>query len=703
MFSIEQIDISEPIEVYRNHPNAIDILNELYRQQSWVLIEKNVNILLEIAQSDLNEEEKFIQSSLPLVKVHSYLFTACENSDLGLPVSREKRKQINQDNRIYFITMIDLYIKKLVESFNKVSNFNDLYNYCNIYSYFSQRVSNFFCYYENQCTGISLHSNIKSLSNITKDNFEIFTNLNYDFIFEASLNIFTDFSISNAKNWFIILNCLSKHNQEVYKKLLKNIENQFKEYYLNILNQGNFTRYFDSVYKIISTEENRLDYLHNKNLLNFIIQIFIFDFIQLLREQFEYAIDYCNFETEIEYRKKLYYLINFVSDKKDFKEIFIKMCHTSFDDVDFDELINRFTKIENSVDKNFKYLLNLEFKKIINLRNNFARDFVNFLNFRFSKKIEETLESLDTYMKILSLYSSKDLFKNHYQIKLAERLLAEKSCLYSETSFISKLTINFGSYFTRSLSVMIKDKNLQKDLLKDFKNTNSIIFNPIVLDGFSWPSFESFSTGSIRLPEELNQSLIAFENYYSKKFKSKSLRWSLNCDKITLKYLSKELIMNTIQASVCLLFNQTEQLTIDQIITELGISKLEAVRAVTGLSHQKSNVLKYKDNLVTLNSNFRNERNKINIPNPKISSMRKEVDQNINSSRGYVLDSIIVRIMKSEKQITHKDLMTKIIEHFSKDIFQPEISLIKARIESLLEREFISRDHDFRDLYHYIS
>lgn len=60
-------------------------------------------------------------------------------------------------------------------------------------------------------------------------------------------------------------------------------------------------------------------------------------------------------------------------------------------------------------------------------------------------------------------------------------------------------------------------------------------------------------------------------------------------------------------------------------------------------------------------------------------------------NRGYMLDATIVRIMKCHKILSHNKLIKSIIEQTTN--FSPEISLIKKRIESLIERDYIEREN----------
>lgn len=58
--------------------------------------------------------------------------------------------------------------------------------------------------------------------------------------------------------------------------------------------------------------------------------------------------------------------------------------------------------------------------------------------------------------------------------------------------------------------------------------------------------------------------------------------------------------------------------------------------------------------------------------------------------------------MKSKKQLRLQDLINQVIEAVQK-LFQPEVKAIKAQVESLIEREYLERDDDDRNLLRYLA
>jgi hypothetical protein len=84
----------------------------------------------------------------------------------------------------------------------------------------------------------------------------------------------------------------------------------------------------------------------------------------------------------------------------------------------------------------------------------------------------------------------------------------------------------------------------------------------------------------------------------------------------------------------------------------------------------------------------------------KTEEEQKEMEQ-IYKDRELQIDSYLVRLMKSRKQMKHNEL----VEECKKMVnsFKPESNFIKIRIESLIERDYLKRDDKDWNKYSYIN
>lgn len=74
----------------------------------------------------------------------------------------------------------------------------------------------------------------------------------------------------------------------------------------------------------------------------------------------------------------------------------------------------------------------------------------------------------------------------------------------------------------------------------------------------------------------------------------------------------------------------------------------------------------------------------------------------VEEDRKPQIEAAIVRIMKSRRILDHNNIVTEVTRQLAPR-FLPNPTVIKKRIESLLEREFLERDPTDRKLYRYLA
>jgi cullin 3 len=75
-------------------------------------------------------------------------------------------------------------------------------------------------------------------------------------------------------------------------------------------------------------------------------------------------------------------------------------------------------------------------------------------------------------------------------------------------------------------------------------------------------------------------------------------------------------------------------------------------------------------------------------------------DKEIRIERQNIIDAVIVRVMKARKTEKHNQLLEDVMRQIT--IFLPQPQMIKQRIESLIEREYLKRDENDRSKYIYL-
>lgn len=104
-----------------------------------------------------------------------------------------------------------------------------------------------------------------------------------------------------------------------------------------------------------------------------------------------------------------------------------------------------------------------------------------------------------------------------------------------------------------------------------------------------------------------------------------------------------------------------------------------------------------------VNENFSHNLYQIKINTIQARATKKEVakaTKAIASNRKLQCDAAVVRIMKSQKTLTHTQLVQEVTKQLR---FPYSPKEIKQRIIVLIERDFLERDESNKALYHYLA
>ena len=117
---------------------------------------------------------------------------------------------------------------------------------------------------------------------------------------------------------------------------------------------------------------------------------------------------------------------------------------------------------------------------------------------------------------------------------------------------------------------------------------------------------------------------------------------------------------------------------------------------------QKGKEIKDEDEFA-FNCDFKSKMVRVRVPliQPKESS-KVQVPESVQEDRRHLIEAAIVRIMKTRKTLEHSNLIAEVSKQLS-NRFMPNPSIVKKRIESLIEREYIERANGDRRLYNYLA
>ena len=236
-------------------------------------------------------------------------------------------------------------------------------------------------------------------------------------------------------------------------------------------------------------------------------------------------------------------------------------------------------------------------------------------------------------------------------------------------------------------------------------------FYPEILCSGFWPPLRQ---SELILPKEMDNALALFKQFYYSKMSGRKLTWihSLGTNTILGRFQAgdKEIICSTEQASLLMLFNEFPRVLLDDARKATNLPQKEIDSIFMTLVDKRYPILvldKRADSGIsyTVNEKFSSKSRRIKLPLAafKITEKeRSEVEKTTAEDRKFLIDAVIVRIMKSRKQLSHTELVQASIEQLALRL-RPDPRLIKKRIEDLIHREYLERDPEIQTNYRYLA
>ncbi|XXG38965.1 hypothetical protein AAC387_Pa01g0047 [Persea americana] len=380
-------------------------------------------------------------------------------------------------------------------------------------------------------------------------------------------------------------------------------------------------------------------------------------------------------------------------------------------------------------DKTFQNALNSSFEYFINL-NPRSPEFISlFVDDKLRKGLKEVSEEdveivLDKVMMLFRYLQEKDVFEKYYKQHLAKRLLSGKTVSDdAERSLIVKLKTECGYQFTSKLEGMFTDMKTSQDTMQGFYSSQSAEMGDSptlavqVLTTGSWPTPPSTACN---LPAEILGVCERFRTYYLGTHTGRRLTWQTNMGTADLKVTfgkgqKHELNVSTYQMCILMLFNSADRLSYKEIEQATEIPASDLKRSLQSLACVKGkNVLRKEpmskdiaeDDSFFFNDKFTSKFFKVKIgtvaAQKESEPEKQETRQRVEEDRKPQIEAAIVRIMKSRRVLDHNNIVTEVTKQLQLR-FLPNPVVIKKRIESLIEREFLERDKVDRKLYRYLA
>jgi hypothetical protein len=374
----------------------------------------------------------------------------------------------------------------------------------------------------------------------------------------------------------------------------------------------------------------------------------------------------------------------------------------------------------------------------------------NFRNFfRNKTNNNDIITYLDKVLNLFKTLEDKDIFELNYRRLLSFRLLNNFFYEEIETKFLGKLKLENGAVFTHRCEVMISDIKSSSSMMEQYwsskfshknkpefsKINKGLEFNIKVLTQSNWivNSTENLKTNILLKYAEANENFSCinimknFNQFFTSFYHNKLLHHNLflgSCDVyVRIKNKNYSITMSPFQAFFCILLNKSKSvLNFDEISAFFDINDTKAlinniiplIKSGIILTPNEEELLKKYSpnknsppNVITLsiNPNFTSKQQIMKISpmryvNEKILANETKQEETVFLERKYIIESNIIRIMKSKQTIQHNDLTNELVNALQ-SVFVPDINVLKQRIESLIERGYIKRSESNYTTYIY--
>ncbi|KZT56924.1 Cullin-domain-containing protein [Calocera cornea HHB12733] len=332
---------------------------------------------------------------------------------------------------------------------------------------------------------------------------------------------------------------------------------------------------------------------------------------------------------------------------------------------------------------------------------------------------------LDSTITIFRFVTDKDVFEKYYKSHLAKRLINGRSMSDdAERNMLSKLKVECGFQFTQKMEGMFHDMKISNDTMNAYRQYLSKTENPVidlsvmVLTSTFWPM--AMAPSPCNFPAQMTEACKSFERFYLARHSGRKLTWQPSYGtadvRVSFKTKKHELNVATYALIILLLFENLpdgEQVSYEDLKMATLIPEIDLKRHLQSLACAKWKILKKhppsrdvaEDDTFSFNHDFTAPlmRIKISTVASRVENAdeRQETKDRVDEERKHQTEACIVRVMKDRKKLGHNELVNEVTRQLATR-FSPSPSLIKKRIEALIEREYLERADD-RKSYIYLA
>lgn len=359
------------------------------------------------------------------------------------------------------------------------------------------------------------------------------------------------------------------------------------------------------------------------------------------------------------------------------------------------------TTFQTTFVNTMKTLMNDTFPKNIK----FNKQLPMFIHGIVLSKETENEAKIDLIRQIVAIsryIHDKDIFIEYTKNYLKDRLLIVRSVNLALEDEIMNLYVH--TYELNAFEKVV-------GMINDFKRCTSVVdSNSHIYTHSHWPNL--INAKNVILPEELRSVYEAAQAMYLAPYTiggnpaSRKVEWfyTYGCLDMEVFYPKGKRHIFEFNILQYLVFNKfmghMNAIHYDTLLHETGIGVSSFLdRVLESLLKPKLIIKNESDNTFTFNPRFTSPRLKVVIqcqPFVEVAVARETIE----IDRTHTIQSVIVRVMKIRKTLSHSDLISTVLSECVR--FQPDTKFIKANIETLIEKEYLERDSS-GSIYKYLA
>lgn len=304
--------------------------------------------------------------------------------------------------------------------------------------------------------------------------------------------------------------------------------------------------------------------------------------------------------------------------------------------------------------------------------------------------VEDCIEILD----VLAFVADKERFRDVYRDRMAVRLVDNRSPPAVEARLLDRMEMHLGASCIFPLRTMLWDVKESMQISDCTRVT--------VVSQYQW-GVRAEDVHHLNYPAAIAKDFARFDSMFATMYGTdKRIVHASHLGRVQLRahfpgdrrYI---IAMTPIQALILLALTESPCST----TTEIALKVLSAAHPsddgfIGAVLVSLKDLVTRHDSTGTwsINACFSCVKKHVQLPIPKWARTPKDAGQRADGvilEHGFIIDSVIVRILKHHRVLTHDDLVTRVRKTVK--LFQPEMKFIKQRIENLIERDYLER-HD---------